>query len=96
MPEVPRHDGEGGGLKRNLQEHRVILVRRPPACPRRRGHVLLELKRRQERFAPESCNAKPGPRQDIPVLGLDPVVQREAQASCVQGVDDPSRRTEWR
>ena len=96
MPEVSRHDGAGGGLKRNLQEHRVIFVRRPAVRPRRRGHVLLELKRRQECVLPKSCNAKPGPRHDVPVLGLDPIVQRQPQASCLQGVDDPPGRTEGR
>ena len=54
------------------------------------GDVLLELQDRQEGFSPAPLDSKSGSRQDLAVLQLDAVVDREPQPSSQQDVEESS------
>lgn len=41
------------------------------------AHALLELQDRQERFTADSLDPEPGTCQDVAVLALDPVIERD-------------------
>ncbi len=60
--------------------------------PRERGDVLLELQDRQERLTPALFDSKSGSRQDLPVLQLDAVVDREPQTASQQDIEKSSGR----
>ena len=57
------------------------------------GDVLLELQDRQEGLAPARLDSKSGSRQDLAVLQLDAVVDREPQTSSQQDVEEASGRS---
>ena len=56
------------------------------------SHVLLELQDRQEGLVPALLDFKSGSRQDLPVLQLDAVVDREPQTASQQDIEKSSGR----
>ncbi len=90
MLEIPGHDRALGCLEGNLQEDDVVLVRWGPMRPRHGGYVLLELQDCKERFTADLLDSEPGACHDLAVLDLDPVIEREPQASAKQDVDESS------
>ena len=58
-----------------------------PGCG---DHVILELQDRQERVATDWLDSEPGTCQDLAVLALNPVIERELQSSAKQDVDESS------
>jgi hypothetical protein len=58
--------------------------------PRHGGYVLLELQDRKERVTADRLDSESGACHDLAVLDLDPVIEREPQASAKQDVDESS------
>ena len=59
MFQVAAHQRSQGCPEGNLQEYRVIRVRRGPGRPGQRGDMFLELQDSKKGILPSSCYAKP-------------------------------------
>ena len=90
VPQIPGADRALARLKSDLQEDDVVFVRWHPVWPGPGGDVHLELQDREERFPADRLDPERRSRQDLAVLDLDPIVERQPQASAQESVDQPS------
>ena len=91
--EIPGHDNAGGGLKGDYQQDDIILLRRHPVRPWQWRQLVLDLENRQERSSTDGLDPELRASENVELLELVPVFQRDPETPGEENVNEPAGRT---
>ena len=92
MSQVPCHQDPIRGVKRGFKERKVVKIGQPRMGRRRRRYVVTEGEYREERLATDRGNSQTRTRENVAVLGDDPVGPCQPQVSREEGIQKTRRR----